>query len=202
MNLNEIFNEPIQVEESKKDALRFKALFCIGNEPTKNGNVYPSEILKRAVKKFNARLDQMNISFQSHNRQELADVSHVLTKAWMENGKAYVCGTVLDTQTGQDVQAILSGGGKVGVSLRGTGTTQKRDGKNYVDSDFTIEGVDLALSPGVEGAQMTLGESYGGKQQKQLNKKKLLKRYEYARKTGFQGNFQKYQEILKKKNEK
>jgi hypothetical protein len=199
MNLNEIYNEPIKIEESEKGLLKFNALFCIADEATRNNNVYPSEILKKAVKAFNERLDQMNVSFRSHNSQELPDASHILTRAWMQDNKAYVEGKVLPTAIGRDVKAILNGGGRIGVSLRGTGTVQKRDGKNFVDNNFQILGVDLALSPGVEGATMMIGESYGAKQN-QLNKKQLLKKYEYAKKTGYPGNFQQYQELMKKKN--
>ena len=199
MKLNEIINQPIQIES--KDKNRFKAKFIEADTATKNGRVYPLSVLQKAVRDFSERLAVSNASFKSHSSSEIKDVSHLIEKIWMDGKTGYIEGRIVPTQVGRDTLAILSAGGRIGVSMRGTGTISKRDDKEIVNDDYQLQGIDLALNPAYEGARIRpLGESWDGKQQKQLSKKKLLRRYEYAKKTGFKGNFEKYQEILKKKN--
>jgi len=52
------------------------------------------------------------------------DVSHRLLSVQMQEKNAIAEAAILNTDRGKNLQEILKGGGSVGVSMRGTGTTR------------------------------------------------------------------------------
>jgi hypothetical protein len=53
---------------------------------------------------------------------------------------------------GQIVKGLLEGGVKLGVSSRGMGSLEQREGKSYVGSDFQLATVDIVQDPSAPSA--------------------------------------------------
>ena len=79
-------------------------------------------------------------------------VSHRITELnWNGNnvvGKALV----LNTPMGQIVKGLVDGGCKLGVSSRGMGTVEEKEGKTYVKDDYVLSTVDIVQDPSAPAA--------------------------------------------------
>jgi hypothetical protein len=82
----------------------------------------------------------------------LDKVSHRITElAWDGNnvmGKALI----LDTPMGQIVKGLVEGGVQLGVSSRGMGSLDYKDGANYVKDDFMLNTIDIVQDPSAPNA--------------------------------------------------
>ena len=54
---------------------------------------------------------------------------------------------ILDTPNGKIVKGLLDGGVRLGVSTRGMGSLENRNGVNYVKDDFMLATVDIVQDP-------------------------------------------------------
>jgi hypothetical protein len=54
---------------------------------------------------------------------------------------------ILDTPNGKIVKGLLDGGVQLGVSTRGMGTLEQRNGAMYVKDDFILNTVDIVQDP-------------------------------------------------------
>jgi len=59
---------------------------------------------------------------------------------------------ILDTPMGQIVKGLLEGGVQLGVSTRGMGSLENRDGTMYVKDDFLLNTVDIVQDPSAPAA--------------------------------------------------
>jgi hypothetical protein len=48
---------------------------------------------------------------------------------------------------GQIVKGLMDGGVKLGVSSRGMGTVEEKDGKTYVKDDYVLSTIDIVQDP-------------------------------------------------------
>jgi hypothetical protein len=60
--------------------------------------------------------------------------------------------SILDTPNGQIVKGLLDGGVKLGVSTRGMGSLENRNGTMYVKEDFLLNTEDIVQDPSAPGA--------------------------------------------------
>ena len=60
--------------------------------------------------------------------------------------------TVLNTPMGQIAQGLIEGGVQLGVSSRGMGSLEPKNGINYVKPDFMLNAVDIVQDPSAPGA--------------------------------------------------
>ena len=91
-----------------------------------NGRVYPMNIMEREVKKY-AQLVEDNRALGELDHPDssiinLANVSHMVTKVWMENKSVMGKIKVLNTPSGQILRALVESGVKTGISSRGMGS--------------------------------------------------------------------------------
>jgi hypothetical protein len=77
----------------------------------------------------------------------LDKVSHIIEKLdWSGNdvvGKA----RILETPMGNIVKGLLDGGVRLGVSTRGMGSLEERNGVSFVKDDFILSTVDIVQDP-------------------------------------------------------
>jgi hypothetical protein len=82
----------------------------------------------------------------------LDKVSHLIESLdWKGNdvvGKA----RILNTPNGQIVKGLLDGGVRLGVSTRGMGSLEQRNGAMYVKDDFILNTVDIVQDPSAPNA--------------------------------------------------
>jgi hypothetical protein len=130
-----------------------------------NGRLYPRPILEREIKKIQADIDigETVYGHPFHPPDGVGtsdEISHEWKKVWLnEKGEALGQLTVLPTSRGKDIQILISGGRKLGISSRGFGKTvekiEQKTGKKYqeVQDDFSLSVPgDWSLRPSVAGA--------------------------------------------------
>jgi hypothetical protein len=59
---------------------------------------------------------------------------------------------ILDTPMGQIVKGLVEGGVQLGVSSRGMGSLNFKDGANYVKDDFMLNTIDIVQDPSAPNA--------------------------------------------------
>jgi hypothetical protein len=59
---------------------------------------------------------------------------------------------ILDTPMGQIVKGLLEGGVQLGVSTRGMGSLEQKNGVSYVRDDFILNTVDIVQDPSAPAA--------------------------------------------------
>lgn len=153
--------------------LKLTGTFQKGNTPNGNKRIYKTELLARETDRFQTRIyaglalgKVYHPGYFDHGGPSgVTDVSHRITKLWMDGDTAKGELLVFKTASGKDVEAIIEGGGKIGISSRGFGSMKRFDsitikGKTFkemwvVDDNYRLETFDLVLTPSVKSAIMS-----------------------------------------------
>ena len=101
----------------------------------------------------------------------LANVSHMVTKIWMEGPAVMGKIKVLTTPAGQILRSLIEAQVKIGISSRGLGSVRDERGKTYVEDDFQLIAFDIVSEPSTPDAFMALSESKLMNEQAQKNNK-------------------------------
>jgi len=119
-----------EVEHNGERLMQVTGVMHRANELNGNHRIYPASVLSREVQKLKERLASGESVF-SQADQPVDGVSRISDSAAMLMQVEYtptdeVIGTalILPTQKGKDLAAIVRAGGKVGISVRGFGTTR------------------------------------------------------------------------------
>jgi hypothetical protein len=128
-----------------------------------NGRMYPQAILEREVKKYAAVVeDNRALGELDHPESSiinLANVSHMITKVWMEGPSVMGKCKVLNTPAGQILRSLVESDVKIGISSRGMGSVTEQSGKTIVEDDFQLISFDIVSEPSTPNAFMSLSES-------------------------------------------
>jgi len=129
-----------------------EGVFMQSEAKNRNGRIYPKPIMEKAVSKYVKEQVSKNRAVGELNHPEgptvnLDKVSHKITELdWKGNdvvGKAQI----LDTPMGNIVKGLLEGGVQLGVSTRGMGSLEEKNGTMYVKDDFVLNTVDIVQDP-------------------------------------------------------
>lgn len=143
------------IVEAKEDGTKnhfIEGVFMQSEAKNRNGRIYPKAIMETAVDKYVTEQVSQNRAVGELNHPEgptvnLDKVSHKITElSWKGNdvvGKAQI----LDTPMGNIVKGLLEGGVQLGVSTRGMGSLEERNGTMYVKDDFVLNTVDIVQDP-------------------------------------------------------
>jgi hypothetical protein len=127
-------------------------VFMQSEAKNRNGRIYPKAIMEKAVGKYVKEQVMTKRAVGELNHPDgptvnLDKVSHIIEALdWQGNdvvGKA----RILDTPNGQIVKGLLDGGVRLGVSTRGMGSLENRNGTMYVKDDFILNTVDIVQDP-------------------------------------------------------
>lgn len=148
----DIFESTHKWTEAKDSRFLGTLVFSWGRSDVfnKNHRYYPHKTFESAVNALNTRIEKANVPGQVDHPMgggstRLADVSHILTKVWMDKNKvAWAEAKFLKTQKAKDALEIIKSDVKIGASLRGFGEIDK-EGK--VKSGLEIKTVDLVVDP-------------------------------------------------------
>jgi hypothetical protein len=134
-----------------------RGVFMQAEQENRNNRIYPKAILESACGKYVKEQVKTGRAVGELNHPEgpainLDKVSHRITELnWNGNdvvGKALI----LDTPMGKIVKGLVEGGCKLGVSSRGMGTVEQKDGKSYVKGDYVLSTVDIVQDPSAPSA--------------------------------------------------
>lgn len=143
------------IVEAKEDGTKnhfIEGVFMQSEAKNRNGRIYPKAIMEGAVDKYVTEQVSQNRAVGELNHPEgptvnLDKVSHKITElSWKGNdvvGKAQV----LDTPMGNIVKGLLEGGVQLGVSTRGMGSLDEKNGIMFVKDDFVLNTVDIVQDP-------------------------------------------------------
>ena len=134
-----------------------EGVFMQANLKNRNGRVYPKETLFNAVEKYIAEQVKPGRAVGELDHPEgpqinLDKVSHKITELKFMGDDVVGKAQVLNTPMGQIVEGLIDGGVKLGVSSRGMGTVENKQGATYVNDDYILATVDIVQDPSATGA--------------------------------------------------
>ena len=141
-------------EKSENGSKRhfIEGVFMQSEAKNRNGRIYPKAIMEKAVDRYVTEQVKTGRAVGELNHPEgptinLDKVSHIIEGLdWKGNdvvGKA----RILETPMGNIVKGLLEGGVRLGVSTRGMGSLEERNGVMYVKDDFYLSTVDIVQDP-------------------------------------------------------
>lgn len=141
--------------EQKKDGSRdyfIEGVFMQSNKKNRNGRIYEKASLEKAVDKYVTEQVKTGRAVGELNHPEgptvnLDKVSHRITEMTWEGNNVMGKALILDTPMGNIVKGLLDGGVQLGVSTRGMGSLENRNGTMYVKEDFMLNTVDIVQDP-------------------------------------------------------
>ena len=156
--VNEEINVLIEGKGSSKKEYFIEGIFLQSDVKNRNGRVYPFETLQKEVARYNKEYINKNRAYGELGHPDgptinLERVSHMI-KELKEDGRNFVGkAKIMDTPMGKIVKNLMDEGGKLGVSSRGMGSLDSKNGANYVRDDFYLAtAADIVADPSAPNA--------------------------------------------------
>ncbi len=150
-------NENIQVltEEPSPGQKNYfiEGIFLQGNITNRNKRRYPMETLQNEVGRYNDNFVKQKRAVGELGHPEgptinLERVSHMITELRQEGSNFIGRAKIMDTPYGKIVKNLIDEGAKLGVSSRGMGSLEERNGVNVVKDDFQLAtAADIVADP-------------------------------------------------------
>ena len=147
-----------QDEKSGNKNYKIKGIFMQADIKNRNGRIYPMEILQKEVKRYNKEYITQKRAFGELGHPDgptvnLERASHMITNLYPD-GKNFIGeAKVLSTPMGNIVKSLMDDGAKLGVSSRGMGSLDQKNGANYVRNDFYLAtAADIVADPSAPNA--------------------------------------------------
>ena len=164
MNIVKLISEAVEnvefITEEKKGGKSYKirGIFMQADVKNRNGRVYPMDILTKEVTKYNKNFIQQNRAFGELGHPDgptvnLERVSHMITSL-TPDGKNFIGeAKIMETPMGKIVKNLMDEGAKLGVSSRGMGSLNQKNGASYVRDDFYLAtAADIVADPSAPNA--------------------------------------------------
>ena len=134
-----------------------QGVFMQAEQKNRNGRIYPKETLFKAVEKYiNEQVKTGRavgeLDHPAGPQINLDKVSHKITELKFDGDNVVGKAQVLNTPMGKIVEGLIEGGVKLGVSSRGMGTVENKQGATYVNDDYMLSTVDIVQDPSAQGA--------------------------------------------------
>ncbi len=146
-----------QKDNGKKN-YKIKGIFMQADIKNRNGRIYPMEVLEKEVRRYNKEQIKENRAFGELGHPEgptinLERASHMITDLYPD-GKNFIGeAKILSTPMGKIVENLMEDGAKLGVSSRGMGSLNQKNGANYVRNDFYLAtAADIVADPSAPNA--------------------------------------------------
>jgi hypothetical protein len=147
----------VEKKENGEKSYVIEGVFAQAEQKNRNGRIYPKSIMENAVNKYVKEQVSQKRAVGELNHPEgptvnLDKVSHLITDLKFEGNDVIGKAQILDTPMGQIVKGLLEGGVQLGVSTRGMGSLEQKNGTMYVREDFILNTVDIVQDPSAPGA--------------------------------------------------
>ena len=159
--ISEAVEEVEYITEAKEGGgknYKIKGIFLQADIKNRNGRVYPMEVLQKEVSRYNKKFINENRAYGELGHPDgptvnLERVSHMVTSL-TPDGKNFIGeAKVMETPMGKIVKSLMNEGGKLGVSSRGMGSLNQKNGANYVRDDFYLAtAADIVADPSAPNA--------------------------------------------------
>ena len=143
------------IVEKKEDGAKkyvIEGIFAQADAKNRNGRIYPKPIMENAVGKYVKEQVSKKRAVGELNHPEgptvnLDKVSHLITDLKFEGNDVVGKAQILETPMGKIVKGLLDGGVQLGVSTRGMGSLEQRNGAMVVKDDFILSTIDIVQDP-------------------------------------------------------
>tara|TARA_B100001142_G_scaffold211147_1_gene209244 strand:- start:2265 stop:2909 length:645 start_codon:yes stop_codon:yes gene_type:complete len=149
----------VLVEESNGSKnLYIEGVFLQGNIKNRNGRVYPYSVLEKEVGRYNESYVATGRALGELGHPDgptvnLDRVSHKIVSLTSEGSNFRGKAQILSTPMGNIARNLLESGVKLGVSSRGMGSIDERNGASYVREDFMLAtAADIVADPSAPDA--------------------------------------------------
>jgi hypothetical protein len=154
-----IENVKVLVEEKEgKKNLYIEGIFLQSETKNRNGRIYPFGILNREVERYVEQYVKSGRALGELGHPDgpsvnLDRVSHKITELYADGNNFMGKARVLDTPMGKIAKSLLEEGVQLGVSSRGMGSLEEREGAKYVRDDFMLStAADIVADPSAPDA--------------------------------------------------
>ena len=165
MQVVKLFSEAVEEvqyiceeKESGDKNYKIRGVFMQADIKNRNGRVYPMEVLEKEVQRYTEKFIDENRAYGELGHPDgptvnLERVSHMVTSL-KPDGKNFIGeAKILKTPMGEIVKNLMDEGAKLGVSSRGMGSLDQRNGSNYVRDDFYLAtAADIVADPSAPNA--------------------------------------------------
>jgi len=147
----------VEAKENGEKTYVIEGVFAQADQKNRNGRIYPKQIMESAVNKYVQEQVSKKRSVGELNHPEgptvnLDKVSHLITELKLVGNDVIGKAQILDTPMGKIVKGLLEGGVQLGVSTRGMGSLEQKNGVMYVKEDFILSTVDIVQDPSAPDA--------------------------------------------------
>ena len=159
--ISEAIEDVEYITEQKENGgknYKIRGIFMQADVKNRNGRVYPMEVLEKEVNRYNKKFINEDRAFGELGHPDgptvnLERVSHMVTELYPD-GKNFIGeAKILKTPMGEIVKNLMDEGAKLGVSSRGMGSLDQRNGANYVRNDFYLAtAADIVADPSAPNA--------------------------------------------------
>ena len=159
--ISEAVEEVQYITEEKEGGgknYKIKGIFLQADIKNRNGRVYPMEVLEKEVGRYNKKFINEKRAYGELGHPDgptvnLERVSHMVTELYPD-GKNFIGeAKIMETPMGKIVKSLMNEGGKLGVSSRGMGSLNQKNGANYVRDDFYLAtAADIVADPSAPNA--------------------------------------------------
>jgi hypothetical protein len=123
-----------------------------------NGRIYPYNVLAREVKNYEKLVKESRALGELDHPDDsvinLKNASHLVTSLWMDGESVMGKVKVLETPSGKVLKSLVEAGVTLGISSRGMGSVENKNGKTYVQEDFQLICFDFVSEPSTPEAFM------------------------------------------------
>jgi|TARA_R110000823_G_scaffold84658_9_gene190362 hypothetical protein len=146
-----------EAKENGEKSYQIEGVFAQAEAKNRNGRMYPKPIMENAINKYVKEQVKTGRAVGELNHPDgptvnLDKVSHRITELKFEGNDVMGKALILDTPMGKVVKGLLDGGCQLGVSTRGMGSLEKRNGIMEVKDDFILNTVDIVQDPSAPNA--------------------------------------------------
>lgn len=144
-------------EKNNKRCAMIEGIFMQAEAKNRNGRVYSKPILEKAVERYITEQVATGRAVGELNHPDspsinLDKVSHRITELRWDGNNVIGKASILETPMGKIVKGLMEGGVRLGVSSRGMGSLEERNGATYVKEDFTLATIDIVQDPSAHEA--------------------------------------------------
>ena len=150
-------NEEVQIltEEPAPGQKNYfiEGIFLMCDQKNRNGRVYEFDMMNKKIKEYSSNFVNQKRAFGELGHPEgptinLERVSHMITNLYADKKNFVGRAKIMDTPYGKIVKNLIDEGAKLGVSSRGIGSLEEKNGVNYVKNDFQIAtAADIVADP-------------------------------------------------------
>lgn len=147
----------VEKKENGEKSFTIEGVFAQAEQKNRNGRIYRKPIMESAVNRYVEEQVSKGRAVGELNHPDgptvnLDKVSHLITDLRFEGNDVIGRASILNTPMGMIVKGLLEGGVQLGVSTRGMGSLEQKEGVMYVKDDFILSTIDIVQDPSAPGA--------------------------------------------------